>query len=284
MLIKRLILAIFVTFVTISAFPQKKSVKDLPFHEMQNYSWMRFATIVPEVTDRVILPIGTVESHGACAIGTDNIIPLNLAELIWSDVNALVAPPVNHGFTGVSLSQYPGSIMIREEVFEEYIYDVLKGLVKSGFKNVLIINGHGGNTEATKRAFTRLHLETGARFMIVDWWKIAWNLAEEVYGGKPIQSGHGDLEESALVLSYNPALVDKEMYEKLGAENVGRAGLEDGYAILPAMATTRYPAAGAGKLDFDTKKAKEYTQKKATEIAKSFNEAVKRWEMLESWK
>ena len=44
----------------------------------------------------------------------------------------------------------------------------------------------------------------------VDWWKIAWNLAEEVYGQKPIQSGHGDLEESALVLSYNPDLMLKK--------------------------------------------------------------------------
>lgn len=284
MMRKKLYWLIILLAVTVTAYSQKKTVKDLPFHEMQNYSWMRFATIVPEVTDRVILPIGTVESHGACAIGTDNIIPLNLAELIWNDVNALVAPAINHGFTGVSLSGYPGSIMVREDIFEEYIYDVLKGLVKSGFKNVLIINGHGGNTEAAKRAFTRLHLETGARFMIVDWWKIAWNLAEEVYGGKPVQSGHGDLEESALVISYNPALVDKEMYEKLGADNIGRTGVEEGYAMLPAWATTRYPADGAGQLDFDVKKAKEYTRKKASEIAKTFNEAVKRWEMLESWK
>lgn len=269
--------------IATQGFAQKR-VKDLKFHEMQNYSWMRLAQIVPEVTDRVILPIGTVESHGACAIGTDNIIPLNLAEIIWNDVNALVAPPINHGFTGISLSQYPGSITVREEIFEEYIYDVLKHLVRTGFKNIFIINGHGGNTEATKRAFTRLHLETGAHFMIVDWWKVSWNLAEEVYGMKPIQSGHGDLEESALVLSYNPELVDKEMYEKLGKENVGRHGADAGYAFLPSWATTRYPEEGAGYLDFNVEKAKEYTKKKAADIAKTFNEAVKRWEMLESWK
>lgn len=38
----------------IAALPawSQKKVKDLPYHEMQNYSWMRLATIVPEVTDR----------------------------------------------------------------------------------------------------------------------------------------------------------------------------------------------------------------------------------------
>jgi len=270
-------------FAATPAFSQKK-VKDLKFHHMQEYCWMRLAQIVPEVTDRVILPIGTVESHGACAIGADDYIPENLAERIYGDVNALIAPPINYGFTGASVSQFPGSITVREEIFEQYIYDVLKHLVRSGFKNILIINGHGGNTEPTKRAYTRLNAETGARFMIVDWWQIAWNLAEEVYKQKPIQSGHGDLEEAALVLSYNPDLVDREMYERLGKDNVGRHGADPGYALMPAWATTRYPEEGAGYLDFDVKKAEEYTKKKADHIAKTFNEAVRRWETMESWK
>ncbi len=262
----------------------EKRVADLEFHDMQNYCWMRLAEIVPEVTDRVILPIGTVESHGACPIGSDNIIPQHLAEMICEEVNALVAPPINHGFTGASVSRFPGSITVREEVFEEYIYDVLKGLVRTGFRNILIINGHGGNTEAAKRAFTRLHAETDARFMIVDWWEIAWDLAEDVYGQKPVQSGHGDLEEAAFVISFDPELVDREMYEKLGAENVGRAGTDKGYSMVPAWATTRYPEAGAGHLDFDVEKAREYTRKKAEHIARTFNEAVERWDMMEEWR
>jgi len=42
--------------------------------------------------------------------------------------------------------------------------------------------------------------------------------------------------------------------------------------------------AGLWILDFDLKKAKEYTLKKAKYIADTFNEAVSRWEMMESWK
>lgn len=261
-----------------------KKVADLPYHDMQNYSWMRLAKIVPEITDRVILPVGTVESHGACPIGTDNFIPENLADHVWKDVNALVAPIVNHGVTGASISQFPGSIMIRPEVFTEYMYDILKDLVRTGFKNVLIINGHGGNTEPMQKAITRLHMETGAHFMIISWWEAAWNLAEEVYGQKPIQSGHGDLEEAALVLSKYPDYVDREMYEKLGKDNIAHAGTDKGVIMMPAWATTRLPETGAGYLDFDQKKAKEYTVKKAKFIADTFNEAVSRWEMMESWK
>jgi creatinine amidohydrolase len=272
-----------ILFLVLPSFSQKR-VKDLKFHYMQNYCWMRLAEIVPEVTDRIILPIGTVESHGACAIGADNVIPNNLAEMIWDKCNALIAPPINHGFTGQAVSQFPGSITIRPEILEEYIYDVLKDLVRTGFKNILIINGHGGNTEPTKNAMTRLHVETGAHFMVVDWWTAAFNIVNEVYGVKAQQPGHGDMEEAALVMAYDPELVDKEMYEKLGKDNVGRAGTDAGVAMVPSWATSRYPEKGLGYLNFDLNKAKEYSKRKADFIADTFLEALKRWEMMEGWK
>jgi creatinine amidohydrolase len=269
--------------LAVPLFPQK-AVKDLKFHHLQEYCWMRLAEVVPEVTDRIILPIGTVESHGACAIGTDNIIPAHMAEEIWERCNALIAPAINHGFTGASISRFPGSITVRPEVFEEYLYDVLKDLVRTGFRNVLIINGHGGNTDPAKKAITRLHQETGAHFMIVDWWTVAFNIVNEVYGAKAQQSGHGDMEEAALVMAFDPALVDREMYERLGKDNVGSARTEAGVVLMPAWATTAYPEKGAGYLDFDVVKAKAYTAKKADYIANTFLEAVKRWEMMEGWK
>jgi len=262
----------------------QKSVKDLKSQNLQDYSWIRLAMIVPELTDRVILPIGTVESHGAVPIGADNIIPLNLAEHMVESCNALVAPAINHGITGTSVSQFPGSITVRPEVFEEYLYDVLKDLVRTGFRNILIVNGHGGNTDAAKRAIGRIHQEFSAHIMMVEWWKLGFNIVSEVYGTKAQQSGHGDREEAALVMSYKPELIDKELYEKLGKDSVGRAGTDEGVFMMPAWATSRYPEPGVGYLDYDVAKAREYTQKKADYIAQIFLEAVKRWEMMESWK
>lgn len=278
------ILSVFFLFALVSPCLTQTKVKDLKFHHMQQYCWMRLAEVVPEVTDRAILPIGTVESHGAVAIGSDNVIPQNLAEMIWDKCNALIVPSINHGYTGLSISQFPGSITIRPEIFEEYIYDVLKDLVRTGFRNILIINGHGGNTEPTKNAMNRLHVDTGAHFMVVEWWKIAFQVTNEVYGAKAQQPGHGDLEEAALVMAYDPEMVDKDMYEKLGKDNVGAAGVEEGVVLMPAWATSRYPEKGMGYLNFDLDKAKAYTKKKADHIADIFLEAVKRWEMMEEWK
>lgn len=57
-----------------------------------------------------------------------------------------------------------------------------------------------------------------------------------------------------------------------------------GVVTMPAWATSRYPEAGVGYLNFDLRKAQEYTKKKADLIADNFLEAVKRWEMMEEWK
>jgi len=54
--------------------------------------------------------------------------------------------------------------------------------------------------------------------------------------------------------------------------------------MMPAWATSRLPEAGVGYLDFDQAKAKAYARKKADFIAETFLEAVRRWEMMESWK
>lgn len=61
------------------------------------------------------------------------------------------------------------------------------------------MNGHGGNREPAKSAMTRLHVETGVHFLIVNWWKIAFHFTNKIYGAKAQQPGHGDLAEAALV-------------------------------------------------------------------------------------
>ena len=269
--------------VVIPLFGQKK-VKDLKFHHMQNYCWMRFAEIVPEITDKVILPIGTVEAHGATAIGSDNLIPENLAERMWEKCNALIAPMVNYGFTGQTIARYPGSVTVREDIYTEYLYDILRDLVRSGFRYIIVVNGHGGNADPAREAARRVHLETDAKMMVVEWWNVGREIGEEIYGIPEHEPGHGGLEESALNLSLNKDLVDKEMYEKLGKDNVARHRLEEGFGVFPSTATMYLYDKGKGYLDFDLEKAEEYTEKMADYISDHFLEAIQRWKMMEEWK
>ena len=54
---------LFCLLFTVNTVSAQKTVKDLQYPYLQNYAWIRLAEIVPEITDRIILPIGTLEGQ-----------------------------------------------------------------------------------------------------------------------------------------------------------------------------------------------------------------------------
>src|SRR3954466_14967656 len=115
--------------------------------EMERINWMEFGEWVPSKIQTVLLPLGTLEAHGAIANGTDIIAPLAIARAIAERVNAMIAPVVPYGFTGV-LDAYPGSFTIPEETYRAYVRAVLVGLAQNHFRNIVMLNGHGGGQTA----------------------------------------------------------------------------------------------------------------------------------------
>src|SRR6478672_1754968 len=115
--------------------------------EMERINWMEFAEWVPSRIQTVLLPLGTLEAHGAIANGTDIIAPVAIARSIAPRLNAMIAPVVAYGFTGV-LDAYPGSFTVPEETYRAYVRAVLTGLAANKFRNIVMLNGHGGGQTA----------------------------------------------------------------------------------------------------------------------------------------
>src|SRR2546423_14214698 len=109
--------------------------------EMERVNWMEFRELVPAKIDTVLLPLGTLEPHGVIPSGTDIAIPVVMAREIAPLVNAMIAPVVPYGFTGI-LDAYPGSFTIPENVYREYVRAVLVGLTKNQVRNIILINGY----------------------------------------------------------------------------------------------------------------------------------------------
>jgi creatinine amidohydrolase len=174
-------------------------------HNFTDLSWEGFRDRVPSQTDLVIVPVGTIEAHGAIPLGTDNIIPGSMAADLAPRLGGLVAPPVTYGVTN-SLLPYPGSTTVSSETFQAYLFEAAAGLVRAGFRRVVLLNGHGGQTSEVNRVVNRLWDETGAFAVAVEWWGLAAEISHEVYG--EVASGHAGVEETALVLAVAPELID----------------------------------------------------------------------------
>jgi creatinine amidohydrolase len=244
-------------------------------HHMTDLSWEAFRDRVPSKTDLVIVPVGTIEAHGAFPLGTDNIIPTSMAEELAKRFDALIAPLVPYGVTS-SLLPYPGSTTVSSETFEQYLFEAAAGLVDTGFKRVLLLNGHGGQTSEVNRVVNQLWDETEAFSVALEWWGLAEQISRDVYG--EVTSGHAGVEESAMVLAVRPELIDAD-----AAVKARRAPRRDGIKARPFPATiilNHEEKDGDGAPVIDHEKAQTFYRRVVEAAEAALGEVFAGWEEL----
>jgi len=235
---------------------------------LQKMNWLQVMQLVPEQIDTLLLPVGTLEAHGSACLGTDNIIPETIAEGIAERLNALIAPTVNYGVTK-SLYRYRGGAGIKPANFKIYITDILNSFSGGGFKNFLIINGHGGNNSALKSVAYDLHVEKKVNIAVIHWWALCGEMTEEFFGH---HGGHGGTDEAAMVQAVDPSLVDKDMYDPDQAYY-----FRPGADVYPVPGTILLYKEGEGYPQFDIDKSKEYSEKVIEQVGEFAESVVARW-------
>lgn len=234
-------------------------------------NWLEFASIVPEKTDAVILPVGTIEAHGVISLGTDNLIPEAIARRIAEPVNALIAPTIPYGVTR-SLLPYPGSVTVTPETYDRYLFDVCCGLADAGFKRIVIINGHGGNTEALKNLSPRLYREKKVFNLAIDWWLLCADEVKRLYGHA---GGHAGTDETALVMADHPEQIYAKKFRK-----------EMAFCNRPGLVATPFPGSiilyepDQGYPDFDPKRAQRLMAAVSAKIQRTILDVFQRWQEI----
>ena len=243
--------------------------------ELERINWMEFREIVPKQIDTVLLPLGTLEPHGVTANGADIIAPLAIARAIAPQVNALIAPVIPYGITG-SMDAYPGAFTIPEEVYRPYVKAVLAGLAKNRFKNIILINGHGGPQTAVLNALgVEIGREAGVRTLVVNWWTYCADITLEVFGE---DGGHAGENENAFMLAIDPALVHKERYTGPGMTTANPpAGTWSAY---PTPSSIGLYKEGQGFPKFDPVKAKRYFERVNDKMAALVTDTIRKWNMI----
>jgi creatinine amidohydrolase len=241
--------------------------------EMDRINWMEFREVVPARIQTVLLPTGTLEPHGVVNNGADNTAPLAIARRIAQRTNAMIAPVLPYGMTG-SMEAYPGAFQITEAAYRPFVKQILEGLAKNGFRNIVIVNGHGGGQTAVLTAVAaEVAAERKVRTLVVNWWSYASDVTKQVFGE---DGGHAGLNETAFVQAIDPTLVHPERY---------KADLATAYPAPGTWAATPFPSSiglyqpGQGYPKFDQKKADEYFVKVTDKIAALVNDVVRKWDM-----
>jgi creatinine amidohydrolase len=148
---------------------------------IRDLNWMQVEEYLAG-DDRIVLPIGSTEQHAFLSLETDNILAERVSVEAAEPLGVPVLPVLPYGLTPTFASAYPGSPTLRLETFLAVVRDLLDSLYGQGFRRLLLVNGHGGNTPADSlvREWTVAHPDAQAIFH--NWWNSpqVWEVVEAI--------------------------------------------------------------------------------------------------------
>ena len=240
--------------------------------DMERVNWMEFRELVPAKIVTVLLPTGTLEPHGVVNNGADITAPRAMARDLAPRVDAMIAPAVPYGITG-SMEAYPGAFQITEAAYRPFMKQVLEGLAKNGFKNIIILNGHGGPQTAVLNAVAaEVATEQRVRTLVINWWSFASDVTKEVFGE---DGGHAGWNETAYVQAVDRTLVHPERYKADLATAYPAAGT---WSAVPFPSSIGLYQPGQGYPRFDQAKADEYYRKVNDKVAALIRDTIRKWD------
>lgn len=107
-------------------------------------NWMQVENYLQN-DDRCVLPVGSVEQHAQLSLCVDAILSERVAVAAAEPVLVPVYPAMPFGLAPY-FAAYPGSMSLRLETLTNVFRDLISSAYHSGFRRVLIVNGHGGNS------------------------------------------------------------------------------------------------------------------------------------------
>jgi creatinine amidohydrolase len=167
-----------------------------------------------------VLPVGSLEQHGHhLPLGSDALVSFGLAQRLAERRPIVILPPLYYAArsqpraSGVARA-FPGSVGLHGAVLTDVCRDVVADLFRSGFRHVVVLNGHYENAGFLFEglaAASESHPEATA--LLINWWEQLHHedlprIFPEGFPGWEIE--HAGIAETALVEELRPELVRED--------------------------------------------------------------------------
>jgi creatinine amidohydrolase len=134
-------------------------------------NWMQVEAYL-ERDDRCVVPLGSTEQHAYISLATDSILAERVACEAAEPLGVPVFPVLAYGVAPYFMG-YPGTVTLSLATYERVLIEMLASVRRHGFRRILIVNGHGGNSPARPGTEAWADGRDGARLLWHDWWKAA---------------------------------------------------------------------------------------------------------------
>ena len=155
----------------------------------------------------VIVTTGAIEQHGPhLPVGVDAILGqtwLNVAlPKVSKEIGVYVAPPITIGKSDEHIG-FPGTLIISGRTLGCLLRAIARQLSRWGFRNLSVINTHGGNDSVLRYTLREIQADFEMRTTIVPLgWSPPLSRQEDAYGF------HANEMETSCMLEAAPDLVD----------------------------------------------------------------------------
>jgi creatinine amidohydrolase len=190
-----------------------------------------FVKALEQAKGTCIIPFGILEKHGpAGPLGTDLINVRHGTLMAVKQEYAIVFPEYYFGQI-FEPRQQPGTIAYSSHVQLELLTETSSEMARNGCKKILIINGHGGNTNFLQY-FAQSQLDSPKDYVIYVW--LGTNqptgqaMAAAAAPSRPGVDGHAGESEISNVLASRPDLAHVERSSSQSGEDMHRLNLPNG--------------------------------------------------------
>jgi creatinine amidohydrolase len=183
---------------------------------MEEMSWEEIGEAMKEGKTTALLYAGSIEQHGPhLPTCTDTLLGYAVGERVAKKLgNALVAPVVRPGLSEHHID-FPGTFTLSFETFCKLVEECCVSLARQGFKNIVVISSHGGNTDALKAYTPYISKKVADKatifFLIIDQemhHEITNRFMKKTKATLGEMGAHSGLSETSMVLAVRPELVD----------------------------------------------------------------------------
>jgi creatinine amidohydrolase len=180
----------------------------------ETMTWPEVQRLREAGTDMCLLPLGATEQHGPhLPLNTDSVFATACCWYASAKTGVPVLPVIEYGCSLGHTDRWPGTISLFPETLSTTIREIAGFLIRTGFRRLLVVNSHWGNTSSLRCAIDRLRFDHAGQFQIglknsFEFTRSIWN--------KFIDDGedfHANRAETALMMYLDPSAVRVDQIE-----------------------------------------------------------------------
>ena len=131
-------------------------------------NWMQVESYL-KTDNRCVVPIGSIEQHAQMSLAVDTILAERISIEAAEPLGIPVFPTVSYGLAPYFLG-YPGTVSLKVETLLAVVRDIVSSLYVTGFRRILIVNGHGGNAPVGALALELIGERPDISIKFHNWW------------------------------------------------------------------------------------------------------------------